>query len=47
MYAGVCWSAINWKNEIFRLGVAGSLANLFVETSFHFIDTVNIRTKAV
>lgn len=29
------------------MAVAGSLANICVETSFHFIDTVNIRTKAV
>ena len=28
------------------MGVAGSIANLLVETSFHVIDTVNIRAKA-
>ena len=28
------------------MGVAGSLANLIVESKFHFIDTVNIRSKA-
>jgi len=28
------------------MGVAGSLANVAVETCFHFADTVNIRAKA-
>lgn len=28
------------------MGVAGSLASVLVETSFHLIDTVNIRSKA-
>lgn len=27
------------------MGVAGSLANVIVEAGFHFIDTVNVRTK--
>ena len=47
MYFGTCYKAIGWDNEILRMGVAGSLANITVETSFHFIDTVNIRSKAV
>lgn len=47
LYGGLAYSAVNWKNEILRMGIAGSLANLCVETTFHFIDTVNIRTKAV
>ena len=29
------------------MGVAGSLATICVETSFHFVDTVNIRSKAM
>lgn len=29
-----------------RFGIAGSLANVLIETAFHFADTVNIRTKA-
>jgi len=28
------------------MGVAGSLANICVETGFHFVDTINIRSKA-
>ena len=32
-------------NEIVRMGVAGSLANLSVEAMFHFADTVNVRAK--
>ena len=45
-YAYTCYDALSWKNEVLRMGVAGSLANIAVETSFHFIDTVNIRSKA-
>lgn len=29
------------------MGVAGSLANTVCETSFHLVDTVNIRSKAM
>ena len=47
LYAGTCYSALNWKNDVMRMGVAGSLANLLVESKFHFIDTVNIRAKAM
>lgn len=28
------------------MGIAGSLANIIQETTFHFADTVNIRAKA-
>ena len=45
-FGGACWNAREWDNEILKMGVAGSLAYTIVETSFHFIDTVNIRTKA-
>ena len=45
-YSGMCYSALTWKNDLLRLAVAGSLANMIVETGFHFIDTLNIRTKA-
>ena len=46
MYASTCYSALSWENEVLRMGMAGSLANLTVESAFHFIDTVNIRAKA-
>ena len=46
-YVATCYSALGWQNEVLRMGVAGSLANIFVESSFHFIDTVNIRSKAI
>ena len=46
LYFLACKDALNWKNDVLRMGIAGSLANLAVETSFHFIDTVNIRSKA-
>ena len=45
-YAYTCYDALNWKNDVLRMGVAGSLANIAVETGFHVIDTVNIRSKA-
>lgn len=35
----------NHENEYFRMALAGSLANMFCEISFHFADTVNIRSK--
>ena len=47
IYATICYSALSWQNEVLRMGVAGSLANLMVESKFHFIDTVNIRSKAM
>jgi len=46
VYFGTCYHAKNWQNEILRIGIAGSLANVVVECGFHFADTVNIRTKA-
>ena len=45
-YGALCYNALEWKNDLLRLGVAGSLSTVLIETSFHFIDTLNIRTKA-
>ena len=44
-YAYLCKQSIYSENEIFRMGVAGSLANVTVEAGFHFIDTINVRAK--
>jgi len=33
------------KSEILRMGIAGSLTNVVCEILFHFVDTVNIRSK--
>lgn len=44
-YGYTCYKSTNAKNEVFRMAMAGSLANLIVETSFHFVDTVNVRAK--
>ena len=41
-----CYNARSWNQEVLRMGVAGSLAYTVCETSFHFIDTINIRSKA-
>jgi hypothetical protein len=45
VYGSVCKYSINSNNEIFKLGMAGSLAHVIVEAGFHFVDTVNVRTK--
>ena len=45
IYAITCKKSVHAKNDLFRMAVAGSIANLFVESSFHFIDTVNVRAK--
>jgi len=45
-FGATCYNARNWNQEVLRMGVAGSLAYTVVETSFHFIDTINIRSKA-
>lgn len=44
-YSTICYKSTNSQNEIFRMGVAGSLANVVVESGFHFMDTVNVRSK--
>lgn len=33
------------ENEIVRMAIAGSVSNCVMECSFHFADTVNIRSK--
>lgn len=45
-YTTICWNARNWNNEVMRMGVAGSMAIGTVEAMFHFVDTVNIKSKA-
>ena len=37
--------AIHSKYELYRMGFAGSLATTVMETTHHFVDTVNIRSK--
>jgi len=46
LYLGVCYKALSWENEYFRMGVAGSVASIICDMSFHCLDTVNIRAKA-
>lgn len=45
VYTFLCKKGVTFENEILRMGVAGSLANVIVETGFHFVDTVNVRLK--
>lgn len=45
-YLQICNHAKNWENETLRMGVAGSMAQGTVEALFHFVDTVNIKSKA-
>ena len=45
-YSYLCYKTTSPKyHEIIRMGMAGSLANLAVESMFHFADTVNVRAK--
>jgi hypothetical protein len=41
-YGYMCHRGIEFKHEIPRMAVAGSLSNLVMECTFHFADTVNI-----
>lgn len=45
LYGIGCQQSIKSPLEMYRMGVAGSIANLVVESSFHFADTVNVRAK--
>lgn len=45
-YTTLCWKARKWDNEVIKMGVAGSMAVGSVEAMFHFVDTVNIKSKA-
>jgi hypothetical protein len=46
LYIATCYKALSWENESLRMGIAGSLASILCDTSFHFVDTLNIRAKA-
>ena len=46
LYLCACFNALSWENEILRMGIVGSLASIVCDTSFHFVDTLNIRAKA-
>jgi hypothetical protein len=39
--------AIGFESEVFKLAIAGSLANVVSDSCFHFIDVININKKAV
>lgn len=45
VYSFMCNKSINSPSEILRLGIAGSLTHLVVESMFHFVDTVNVQAK--
>jgi hypothetical protein len=44
-YGYTCYRSIGAKNDLFRLAIAGSLASLICESTFHVVDTVNVRAK--
>ena len=44
-YGYLCKKSLNFTNDGLKLGIAGSLANMLCECSFHFVDTLNIRIK--
>ena len=45
-YGLLCYKGLYIENEVLRMGIAGSLANIICESAFHAVDTVNIRAKA-
>ena len=47
VYYGICKHTVKSENELLRIGIAGSLANMIIETVFHIVDTVNIRSKVL
>lgn len=44
-YLAACYKAKSIESEALRLGIAGSVACMLCESSFHVIDTVNTRMK--
>lgn len=46
VYVFVCYNALSWESEILRIGIVGSISTLLNDSSFHFVDTLNIRAKA-
>jgi hypothetical protein len=45
VYGGLCYKGVKYPNDIIRMGIAGSLANVIIEAGFHGIDTINVRAK--
>ena len=45
-YSFLCYKSYFSENELLRFAVAGSIANLTIVSLFHFVDTVNIRSKS-
>ena len=45
IYYKVCHRSIGVEWEPYRLGIAGSIATVACECTFHIIDTINIRLK--
>ena len=46
-YGYACYKALDHSNECFRVGIAGSISAIACDSTFHIIDTVNIRSKVV
>ena len=44
-YGYCCYKGMSSRNEVIRMGLAGSLSNVIIEGAFHFFDTVNVRAK--
>ena len=36
-----------FESDILRMAVAGSIANMFSDICFHFIDVINVNSKSV
>jgi hypothetical protein len=45
-FGGLAYKCQGHPNENLRMAFGGCIAHVAVETSFHMMDTVNIRSKA-
>jgi hypothetical protein len=45
-FTGLAYKCKESESEVVRMAIAGCISHLLVETSFHMVDTVNIRSKA-
>jgi hypothetical protein len=47
VYLAFCYQATMFESDILRMAVAGSIANMFSDSCFHFIDVINVNSKSV
>ena len=47
IYLVFSYEATTFQSDVLRMAVAGSLANMFADSCFHFIDVINVNSKSV